>query len=96
MLIDFLGEQQKQFDYAGLAVLQSPEQYLNFDSIADVYAAPWLHIFPKAVHLMVSGLDDGAEHFCIRVEFQKQYLHIDYANCIRVVLFDRFGKFHHL
>ncbi|RKG29900.1 hypothetical protein [Acinetobacter tianfuensis] len=95
MLIDFLTEQQKQFDRAAQAVLSSAERYLCFDSIADVYAAPWLANFPKAAQLSVSGLDDGAEQFCIRVQFDAQYMQIDYAESTHAVWLDRFGKKRH-
>ncbi len=42
-------EQYKQqcFDQLAEKICQSPENYLDFDSVSDVYKAKWLQDFPK-------------------------------------------------
>ena len=96
MLIDFKLEQQKQFDVMAEKIYQAPEQFLNFAQLSDAYSSPWLQAFPKTTQLMVSGLDDGAEDYCMKLQFLAQYLQIDYAQQINVLWHDRFGQKHRL
>ncbi|MBI1450921.1 MULTISPECIES: hypothetical protein [Acinetobacter] len=94
MLIDFKLEQQKQFDMMAERIYQAPEQYLSFAQLSDAYSSPWLKVFPKTTQVMVSGLDDGAEQYCMKLQFLAQYLQIDYAEQMTVLWCDRFGKKH--
>ncbi|RKG52718.1 hypothetical protein D7V64_09075 [Acinetobacter cumulans] len=96
MLIDFKLEQQKQFDAMAEQIYQTPEQFLNFAQLSDAYAIPWLQDFPKATQMIVSGLDDGAEHYCMKLQYLAQYMQIDYATQISVLWCDRFGHKHAL
>ena len=88
MLIDFQYEQQKKFDVLALEILQHPKQFLNFDSISDFYRAPWLQQFPKGTQWSATGLDDGAEEYCICIEYKVQSLFIDYAAQQLSVVYD--------
>lgn len=79
MLIDFQYEQQKKFDALALDILQRPKHFLNFDCISDFYQAPWLQQFPTGTQWSATGLDDGAEEYCICIEYKAQSMFIDYA-----------------
>ncbi|CAM4080310.1 hypothetical protein [Acinetobacter pragensis] len=92
MLIDFQHEQQKKFDVLALDILQQPDMYLNFDCISDFYQADWLQQFPKGTVWSVAGLDDGAEQYCIRIEYKMQFLLIDCADNRRSVLYEKSGQ----
>lgn len=96
MLIDFQLEQRKKFDALAHRILDHPQAYLSFDSIADFYAAPWLLQFPHGTQWTAAGLDDGAEEYCIRIHYQAQYLRIDYGPVLAAVLLDRQGDRHQL
>jgi hypothetical protein len=53
------------------------EQDLDLNSVADFYAAPWLHDFPQGTTWYASGLDDGAEQFYAVIEFRGYRLSFD-------------------
>ena len=95
MLIDFQLEQQKKFDALARRILDNLQAYLSFDSIADFYAAPWLQQFPRGTVWTASGLDDGAEEYCILIQYQVQHLRIDYGPQLAAALLDRQGVRHH-
>lgn len=94
MLINFKQAQQRQFDAIAKQICHMPEQFINFEHIGDVYVATWLAQFPKVTQLMVSGLDDGAEYYCIKLTYLAQYLQIDYGHDIQLVWCDRLGQKH--
>ena len=96
MIIDFYHEQCLRFDQQVEELMRDPMHYFQFEQIADVYAAEWLNQFPKGTHCQVSGLDDGAEEYCIYVSFREQSLMIDYAQHIKLVHHDRCGHEHRL
>ena len=89
MLIDFQLEQQKRFDAAAQRLLQQAQRDLQFDSMADFYRASWLTEFPQGTQWAVSGLDDGAEQYCIRIAYKTQYLLIDCGARLSAVHYDR-------
>ncbi|WP_130803230.1 hypothetical protein [Acinetobacter ihumii] len=68
-------EQYKQqcFDELAQKICQSPQDYLDFDSVSDVYKAQWLHDFPQGTSWVISGLDDGADEFYISIEYPSHY-----------------------
>lgn len=70
MIIDLQEQQLLKFEQVAQQLMAAPERYLNFDSVADFYQAPWLDAFPKGTTYFASGLDDGAEHFDARIEFR--------------------------
>ena len=72
-------EQYKQqcFDDLAQKILQSPEDYLDFDSVSDVYKATWLNDFPQGTTWSVSGLDDGADEFYILIQYKSKKLTIE-------------------
>ncbi|MBJ9986399.1 hypothetical protein IAE19_13250 [Acinetobacter sp. S40] len=72
-------EQHKQqcFDQLAEKICQTPEHYLDFDSVSDVYKAKWLNDFPQGTTWAVSGLDDGAEEFCIIIQYKLKKLNIE-------------------
>ena len=72
-------EQYKQqcFDRLIQKICQSPEQYLDFDSVSDVYKATWLNDLPQGTTWAVSGLDDGAEEFYILIQYKTKKLSIE-------------------
>ncbi|AYA69390.1 hypothetical protein CDG62_14265 [Acinetobacter sp. WCHA55] len=67
MLIDFKYTQLAQFESVIERLRRSPKQYLDFASVADFYQATWLGDLPSSASWAVTGLDDGAEHFEIRL-----------------------------
>ena len=54
-------------------IQQSPEIYLNFDTVADVYQAKWIQALPPMCTWYVSGLDDGADEFYISIGFADEH-----------------------
>ena len=72
MLIDLVAYQRQCFLNIIDKVKQSPETYLNFEDIADVYHAKWLQTLPPMCRWYVSGLDDGAEEFYISIIFEDE------------------------
>ena len=79
MLIDFNQAKLKQFDDLALMIITAPQDYLQFDSVADFYQATWLQDFPKGTTWSATGLDDGALEFYALIQYQQHYLHI---NCL--------------
>ena len=77
-LVSFTQFKQQQFIVLAEKIIQQPEQYLHFDSVADVYQARWLDDFPKGTTWQVTGLDNGAETFCLLICYQNCQLSIDY------------------
>lgn len=69
MLINFKQQQYIKFKQLANRVQADPQTYLNFDSIADVYAADWLKELPPMSKWYVSGLDDGEGQFLLCIEF---------------------------
>ena len=67
MLIDFKQTQLAQFESVIERLKASPKEYLDFTSVADFYQATWLKNLPSSASWAVTGLDDGAEHFDIRL-----------------------------
>ena len=82
MLIDFIAIQLQKFDLLAEKIVTSPEKYLQFESVSDVYKAEWLNDFPQGTTWAVTGLDDGAETFCLRVVYRNHFLYIDVAEQI--------------
>ena len=95
MLIDFHYEQQKKFDALVSEILQRPKAYLHFDSIHDFYQADWLRRFPKGTVWSVTGLDDGAEEYCICIEYKAHRLFIDYAETQCSLMYETLGVKQH-
>ena len=61
MLIDFKQIQLAQFESVVERLKGSPQQYLDFASVADFYQATWLDDLPSSASWAVTGLDDGAD-----------------------------------
>lgn len=78
MLIDFRAAQIQQFLAIIDRIQQHPAEYLDWQNVADFYQAAWLAELPKAVDYAVSGLDDGAEAFAVKLSL---YGHVFYINC---------------
>lgn len=76
MIIDFKQQQIQRF----LAIIQqleeTPERY-QFSDVADFFQADWRQALPAAADYSVSGLDDGAEDFAIRIDLYGHCLMID-------------------
>lgn len=72
-ILDLEQYKQQCFDQLATKICQSPEYYLDFDSVSDVYKAKWLNDFPVGTTWAVSGLDDGAEDFCISIQYKTPY-----------------------
>ena len=81
-LIHFKQAQLAQFDHLAQNILSNPERYLQFDSIADFYQAQWLDDFPQGTTWYATGLDDGAEHFDIRLACFERVVFIHIAEHI--------------
>lgn len=79
MQIDFKQTQLAQFDAVIARLRQNPEQYLDFSSVADFYQATWLKELPSCVEWAVTGLDDGAEYFDIRLACFSSVIYIQIA-----------------
>lgn len=88
MIIDFKYIQLKQFDAVIARLAASPDQHLNFESVSDFYQAPWLHDLPKSAVWAVSGLDDGAEVFDVRLSCYEHIVFIHIADEIVI----QYGK----
>ena len=73
-------EQFKQQQFIDLAekIIRQPEHYLQFESVSDVYRAKWLDDFPVGTTWQVTGLDDGAEQFCLLIIYKNYQLMIDW------------------
>lgn len=84
MIIDFIQIQKYKFDELVNKIVAAPEIYLNFDSVSDFYKSKWLHEFPQGTTWGVSGLDDGAEQFCIHIEYKDHFLFIDVQDPIQM------------
>lgn len=91
MLIDFVMAQKIRFDRHASVLCTHPERYFFFDEIADVYVADWLKGFPQGTTCRVSGLDDGAEEYCIQIAYKDQSLLIDLSQPIKLIHRDRDG-----
>lgn len=76
-VIDLEPYKQQCFDQLAAKICQSPEHYLDFDSVSDVYKAAWLNEFPAGTIWHVSGLDDGAEEFCLLIQYKTKKLSIE-------------------
>jgi hypothetical protein len=77
MLIDFIQIQKQKFEALALDIIAEPERYLDFDSVSDFYKVQWLNDFPQGTTWIVSGLDNGAEEFCIQIEYKDHFLFIE-------------------
>ncbi len=82
MLIDFKQIQLAQFESVIERLRGSPQQYLDFASVADFYQATWLDDLPSSASWAVTGLDDGAEHFDIRLACFERVVFIHIADDI--------------
>ena len=77
MIIDFIQIQKQKFDVIVSQIMAEPMQFVYFDSVSDFYKVDWLNTFPQGTTWAVSGLDDGADEFCIQIQFKEQVLYID-------------------
>ena len=77
MIIDFVQIQKQKFEEIVERIMAQPEQYLDFDSVSDFYKAPWLDHFPQGTRWSTSGLDDGAEEFCIQIKYRALIFNIE-------------------
>ena len=77
MIIDFVQIQKQKFEELVEKIMAQPEQYLDFDSISDFYKAQWLDQFPQGTMWSTSGLDDGAEEFCIQIKYRELVFNIE-------------------
>ncbi|WP_110975095.1 MULTISPECIES: hypothetical protein [unclassified Acinetobacter] len=82
MLIDFKQTQLAQFESVIERLKASPKEYLDFTSVADFYQATWLKNLPSSASWAVTGLDDGAEHFDIRLACFERVVFIHIAEHI--------------
>lgn len=84
MLIDFHHKHIQQFLQVCHKLMEMPD--LALASVADFYAAPWLHDFPPGTTWHVSGLDDGAEQFYAVVEFRHYRLNFKVGDHTQLTL----------
>lgn len=85
MLIDFVTIQLQKFDAVAKKIIATPEDYLQFESVSDFYKSSWLNDFPQGTTWMATGLDNGAEEFCARIEYRDHYLQIEITEQIKVL-----------
>lgn len=86
MILDFNQLQLEKFDQLAQKILQLPNIYLQFESVADFYQSAWLDEFPKGTTWTCTGLDDGAEQFYAVIIFKNRRLCIDLHENITVNL----------
>lgn len=86
MLIDFDQAKQQQFIQVAHKIMAKPEVYVQFDSVADFYAAPWLTEFPVGTMWQATGLDDGAEQFYAQIYYRHLRLNIDVSTQLKIEL----------
>lgn len=72
MIISFIETQRQEFNRILSFLKKSPELYLNFEDVADVYQSQWIRDLPSMCKWYVSGLDDGAEQFYLSICFQDE------------------------
>lgn len=77
MIIDFVQIQKQKFEELVEKIMAQPEQYLDFDSVSDFYKVQWLDQFPQGTIWSTSGLDDGAEEFCIQIKYRELIFNIE-------------------
>ena len=81
MLLDL---QLQKFYLFVRKLISTPEDYIQFESVSDFYKASWLNDFPQGTTWTVSGLDDGAEEFCILITYKNHNFMIDIADKIQI------------
>ena len=86
VIIDFHHAQIQKFLNLAQAIVQAPEQYIQFDHVSDFYKAAWLQDFPHTTTWYVTGLDDGAEDFYISIQFENYHLNIQAGSHVTAVL----------
>lgn len=91
MVNDIHNYKALKFDEIAQKIYAYPEIYCAFDHVAEVYQQKWLDNFPKGTLLSVSGLDDGAEEFYVRLAYHKQYLEIEISQQKQIIFCNRFG-----
>lgn len=89
MIIDFVQIQKQKFEELVEKIMAQPEQYLDFDSVSDFYKAPWLDHFPQGTRWSTSGLDDGAEEFCIQIKYRELVFNIEIQSTFIRLKFNR-------
>ena len=77
MIIEFIQIQKQKFNVLVSQIMAEPKRFVYFDSVSDFYKVDWLHEFPQGTTWAVSGLDDGADEFCIQIQFKELVLYID-------------------
>lgn len=77
MIIDFIQIQKQKFEELVEKIMAQPEQYLDCDSVSDFYKAQWLDQFPQGTIWSTSGLDDGADEFCIQIKYRELIFNIE-------------------
>ena len=80
IIINFKQTPLDQFDALIRRIVSAPNDYLNFDSVSDFYQAPWLNDLPKSAVWEVSGLDNGAEVFDVRLSCYERVVFIYIAD----------------
>lgn len=73
-IIDFKTAQKAKFKLLALEIQHNPDDYLDFDHVADFYQAVWLQSFPKGTQYYATGLDDGAEEFYVKITYENYIL----------------------
>ena len=84
MIIDINEHKYKQFHDVAEKLKQYPELYLDFDSVADFFKAPFLAEFPEGTTWSATGLDDGAEQFDAVIQFKACKIRISKTEQISV------------
>ena len=77
MIIDFIEVQKHKFAVLAEKIMAEPKQYLDFETVSDFYKATWLNDFPQGTTWLATGLDDGADEFCIQIKYKDQVLNIE-------------------
>lgn len=75
-IIDFKAMQKKKFKTLALKIQHAPDDYLDFSNVADFYQAHWLQEFPQGTRCYATGLDDGAEEFYAKIEYEDYFLSV--------------------
>ena len=94
MIIDFKAAQFAKFDQLAQQIVQNPAAFCDFEQVSDVYKSDIWDKFPPGIEWFCSGLDDGAEHFDLVIQFYNRRLSITVSNRV-TAFFKILDESHH-
>ena len=93
MILDFEQFKRQKFKDIAIKIREFPNQYLDFETVADFYQASFLSDFPQGTIWTATGLDDGAEQFYAIIEYKDLYIKINKDKNVEVKFGSTKGTF---